>query len=89
MSKHLTHVPQDSGVTQTLPHRFCVSAPFTSGFAITGAFSVCPQDVTTLNSSVCIRDDTDIRQAFNIEVTTSMQLGFSNVQHVQSGVCMS
>lgn len=32
----------------------------------------CPVDVTALNSGVCIRDDTDISQAFNIEVTTSM-----------------
>ncbi len=38
---------------------------------------MCPLHVTTLNSSVCIRDDTDISQAFNTEVTTSMQLGFS------------
>lgn len=47
--------------------------------------SACPLDVATLNSSVCIHDDTDISQAFNTEVTTGMWLGFCNMQYVQSG----
>lgn len=40
------------------------------------------------NFSVCICEETDISQAFNTEVTTSMWLGFSNMQSVQLRVCM-
>lgn len=58
-------------VTQILPQPFVVLLSSLMALSLR-EHSICPLDVTTLNSSVCIRDDTDINQAFNIEVTTSM-----------------
>lgn len=71
----LTHTPQDAAWS-TLAASAPLS-PLASGFAINGSAVCAFPDVTSLNCSVRIRDDTDISQACKTEATASMQLGFS------------
>lgn len=71
----LTLTTQDAAWSE-LPTSSALSPP-ASGFAINGSAVCAFPDVTSLNCSVRVRDDTDISQACKTEATASMQLGFS------------